>query len=184
MNQKVAGMIAALIQREGSEFTNNPLDRGGPTKYGVTQATWTAEGYPGSVANATEAQATVIYANRYWVRPGFERIDALDSGLAVRLFDWGVNSGPSTASKALQRALNVLNRNGADWVDIIVDGSVGNMTVYALQQLIAKRGADGLKVVRGMVQSLQSVNYIEIAEKDPSQESFEFGWQLNRAFGV
>jgi lysozyme family protein len=184
MNPKVQAMIAALIDRESDQFTNNPLDKGGPTKFGITQAVYSAEGYTGSVEFCTRDIAVLIYGRRYWTRPGFDRIDALDSGLALRLFDWGVNSGPSKSSTALQRALNVLNRNASDWPDIVVDGSVGNMTVYVLQQLIAKRGADGLKVLRGMVQAQQSVNYIEIAEKNPSQEAFEFGWQLNRAFGV
>ena len=184
MNSNVAAMIGSLIQRESDQFTDNPLDKGGPTKFGITQAVYNAAGYTGSVADCTQSIASVIYTKLYWIAPGFDMVDTIDSGLAERLFDWGVNSGQTTAGKALQRALNVLNRNGADWHDLTVDGSVGTMTINAIQQLSAKRGADGLKVLRGMVQALQSVNYIEIAERNPSQEAFEFGWQLNRAFGV
>lgn len=184
MNQQVQATINQTIQREGSEFTNNPLDAGGPTKFGVTQATWEAAGFTGSVAEASVTQAFQVYLTVFWMKPGFDKIDTCDSTLAARLFDWGVTSGPAASAKALQRALNVLNRNGVDWPDLIVDGNVGNATMHALSQLIAKRGSDGLKVLRGMVQSLQSVYYIEIAERNPTQETFEYGWQLNRAFGA
>ena len=36
----------------------------------------------------------------------------------------------------------------------------------------------------GMVTAQQSVRYLEIAERNPTQEAFEFGWQLNRALGA
>jgi hypothetical protein len=31
-----------------------------------------------------------------------------------------------------------------------------------------------------MLNAQQSIRYIELAEGSPSQEAFEFGWQLNR----
>lgn len=183
ITQHALQVIANTIVTEGG-FVNNPADKGGPTKYGITQATYNAEGYPGSVENCTVDQATAIYSAKYWNRPNFSAIDAVDSSLTERLFDWGVTSGPMTSTKALQRALNVLNRNALDWPDLIQDGVAGNMTVYCLNQLVKRRGADGLKVIRGMVQSLQSVFFINIAETEPTQETFEYGWQLNRAFGA
>jgi hypothetical protein len=39
-------------------------------------------------------------------------------------------------------------------------------------------------VLLGMITAQHSARYIEIAEHDPSQETFEFGWQLNRALGA
>ena len=44
--------------------------------------------------------------------------------------------------------------------------------------------ADGRRVLLGMVTAQQSVRYLEIVERNPSQEVFEFGWQLNRALGA
>ena len=35
-----------------------------------------------------------------------------------------------------------------------------------------------------MITAQQSVRYLEIAERNPSQEAFEFGWQINRALGA
>jgi hypothetical protein len=39
-------------------------------------------------------------------------------------------------------------------------------------------------VLLGMVTAQQSVYYIECAEKRVENETFEYGWQLNRALGV
>lgn len=38
MNEKVDKMIDDIIRREG-EYVDHPNDRGGPTKYGITQKT-------------------------------------------------------------------------------------------------------------------------------------------------
>jgi lysozyme family protein len=182
MNPQVDAYIRATIQKEGSVFTNNPADRGGPTKYGITQAVYSRY-YPGSVATITYDTAYNIYLNEFWIKPKFDQIDAIDSVIAYRMFDWGVNSGPGQPVKALQRSLNVLNQQGKDYPDIAADGALGPATIAALRAFVGKRGADGVKVMRGMLQSLQSVFYIELAERVPSQETFEYGWQLNRAFG-
>ncbi|WP_253190294.1 putative peptidoglycan-binding domain-containing protein [Paraburkholderia phenazinium] len=84
----------------------------------------------------------------------------------------------------LQRALNVLNQNARVFPDIAVDGGIGAMTMSALKSFLAMRGADGHRVLLGMVAAQQSVYYIECAEKRPENETFEYGWQLNRALGV
>nr|WP_302052249.1 hypothetical protein [Burkholderia glumae] len=38
-------------------------------------------------------------------------------------------------------------------------------------------------MLKGMVAAQQSVRYIELAEQNASQKTFEYGWQLNRALG-
>ncbi|WP_276208425.1 putative peptidoglycan-binding domain-containing protein [Burkholderia sp. Nafp2/4-1b] len=35
----------------------------------------------------------------------------------------------------------------------------------------------------GMIAAQQSVYYLELAERRPANETFEYGWQLNRALG-
>lgn len=183
MNLQVDVNIRNTIKLEGDKFTNHPADRGGPTKYGVTQTTY-AKYFQGSVENCTFDQAYMIYLKEFWINPKLDQIDAIDSQLAYRLYDWGVTSSPRRSIAALQRALNVLNNQGKDWPDMVVDGIIGPATLSALRALVSKRGADGLRVIRGMVQSQQSMYYMEIAERNPSQEIFEYGWQLNRAIGA
>ncbi|SIO67356.1 Predicted Peptidoglycan domain-containing protein [Paraburkholderia phenazinium] len=128
--------------------------------------------------------AVRIYRSRYWLQPRFDLVDDVSPALADRLFDIGANTGQATGVRFLQRALNVLNQNARVFPDIAVDGGIGAMTMSALKSFLAMRGADGHRVLLGMVAAQQSVYYIECAEKRPENETFEYGWQLNRALGV
>ncbi|MGU7780470.1 glycoside hydrolase family 108 protein [Burkholderia sp. PU8-34] len=186
----VTSKIDALIGREGG-FSNDPNDRGNwylgkleGTMWGVTAAEARAFGYTGRMMDMPRVMAAAIYESRYWRRPRFDQVDTISSTLAEKLFDIGVNAGPATGVKFLQRALNVLNQNGKAFPDISVDGGIGPMTIAALKAFLQQRGADGHRVLYGMIASQQSVFYIELAERRPENETFEYGWQLNRALGV
>ena len=176
----VLAIIERTIDAEGGErVTDDPADRGGLTKFGITQATWTAFcelPCSASVAGATREQARKIYAERYWMAPGFNRIHEIDAELAVVMFDWGVTSGPATAVRALQRALNALNSNGADYPDITADGVLGRMTINALQAFKRRRSKEGLDNLRELMRSLRRVFYLELSERDRTQERFAYGW--------
>ncbi|WP_035552084.1 glycosyl hydrolase 108 family protein [Burkholderia sp. 9120] len=174
--------IDALIGREG-RYSNNPADAGGETMWGITAAVARAFGYMGAMRDMPRPVAAQIYHSRYWLQPKFDLVDAVSSALAEKLFDIGVNCGQTTGVRFLQRALNVLNQNGRSFADIAVDGGIGAMTLTALKAFLAARGVDGHRVLMGMIAAQQSVYYIELAEKRPENETFEYGWQLNRAFG-
>lgn len=183
MNPNVLAKIKATVKREGG-YSNHPLDKGGPTNYGITQQTARANGYMGDMQALTEDVAISIYSRKFWTAPRLDWIEPIDPVLAERVFDWGVNSNTPVPVKYLQRILNVLNRQAKDFADITADGLVGNETIYALREFIKKRGDSGREVVRFMLQAQQSNFYFELAEKNPTQEEFEYGWQLNRALGV
>lgn len=174
--------IADLIQREGG-YVNDPMDSGGETKYGITVATARAYGYTGPMRDLPYSTAVNIYLRRYWVEPNFHKVNEIYPALAESLLDFGVLAGQATAAKQLQRALNVLNRNEADYQDIQADGRVGTLTLTALRSYLAKRGKEGGGVLFGMVCSQQSVYLMELAERRPKDEKYEYGWQLNRALG-
>jgi lysozyme family protein len=108
-------------------------------------------------------------------------LEPIDSDLAGRLFDGGVNCGVGAAGRWLQRCLNVLNGARA-WPDLSTDGVCGASTRYALQAFLAARGPDGRRVLLAMVCALQAAGYITIAEGNPTQRRFEWGWQSTRAF--
>lgn len=172
--------IAELIEREGG-YVNHPSDRGGPTMYGITEQVARAYGYRGGMSVLSKAVAADIYKSRYWREPGFAHINNLLPKVAEELFDTGVNMGPKAAAKMLQRALNVLNKRGNSYPDIGVDGDIGNMTIDALRRFIANRGKPGAEAVMlRMLNAQQAVRYMEIAEKNPTQEDFLYGWVLNR----
>lgn len=176
---KLDDIITQLIGREG-RYSNNPNDTGGETMWGITAATAKRNGYNGPMASMPRSVAAAIYRNEYWSEPGFDAVYALDPSIAEELLDTGVNMGPGVASKFLQRSLNVLNKRGTSWPDLTVDGQLGKKSVDALRALLDQRGNDGRIVLLRMLNSLQGVRYIELAEANPSQEEFVFGWQLNR----
>lgn len=172
----------ALIITVGSEgdFSNDPADSGGVTRYGVTEAVARAYGYNGDMRALPFATAKEIYRTQWWKLMRLDSVASLSEPIALELFDTGVNRSQSFAVESLQRALNALNREGADYVDMKADGLMGALTLFALGQFLAKRGKDGETVLLRTLNCLQGASYIDIAEHRPKDERFVFGWMLNR----
>lgn len=169
-----------LIKREGG-YVNNPADRGGATKYGITEAVARANGYNGNMRDLPLEVAKAIYRKNYWTAPRFDQVNAISSAVAEELLDTGVNCGVAFAKPLLQRALNLLNNQGkGGWPDLAVDGIYGSATLGALKIFLAKRGKDGEKVMLKVLNIMQGQRYIEICERNPTQEQFFYGWINNR----
>src|SRR5688572_25233622 len=109
----IESIIEATIGKEGGD-SNHPADRGGPTRWGITQAVARANGYHGDMRVLPRETAIAIYRHEYFEKPGFFAVAALSPAIAEELFDTGVNMGPAVPSMMLQRLLIVLNRGGAD----------------------------------------------------------------------
>lgn len=110
-----------IILRHEGGYVNHPSDPGGRTNMGVTQRTW--EAWTGKPANErimrglTRADVTPLYRKNYW---DAVQGDDLPGPLALCVFDFAVNAGPSRAAKLLQRVLGVA-----------VDGKIGPNTIRA-----------------------------------------------------
>ena len=176
---KIDTMIEELIGREG-RYSNNPSDKGGETMWGITVAVARAYGYVGAMAQMPRDAAKEIYFRQYFVEPNFFRVSEISAPIAEELFDTGVNQGTAIPGKFLQRALNVLNQQGKSWPEVGVDGRIGPQTLFALQQYLSQRAAPGETVMLRLLNAQQAVRYIEIAERDSTQEVFEFGWIQQR----
>lgn len=171
--------IDEVIQREG-EYSNHPADRGGPTRWGITEKTAIAHGYRGDMKKFPIDLARSIYREIYWTLPRLDEIAPIYPVVAAELFDTGINMGPATAVRFLQRALSLLNRGAIEYPNLAVDGLVGKGTLYALAKYKQKRGAEGEDVLLKLLDGLQLGRYIEIAEKSESQEAFMYGWIRTR----
>ena len=118
----INALIERLIAREGG-FVDNPSDRGGATCWGVTIGQlrdWRRTPVSREdVQNLTREEAASIYRTVYFTAPGFDHVQ--DPRLQELLFDYGVNSGPGAATRALQTALGVT-----------ADGVAGPITLGAL----------------------------------------------------
>lgn len=172
-------LIENVIAIEG-DYSNHPADRGGPTRWGVTEAVARAHGYSGDMKHFPRSEAAAIYKRKYWHRSGFDKIHEQAPKLAEEMFDTGINMGPGIAVGFLQRALNVLNRNGRDFQDIAVDRQIGGQTLQALRLFLNKRGSGGEAVLLKAVDALQGARYIKLAEKRQANEAFLYGWLANR----
>lgn len=157
-------LLEDILLREGSAYTDDPVDLGGPTKYGITQATLSA--YRGrqvaawEVAGLTRAEALEIYRGRY-VRP-FEFIP--DDNLLDLVVDSGVNHGVGRAAKWLQAAAGVET-----------DGAIGPKTRAAVL-------ARAPQTLYAAVLATRARFYGRIITDNPSQARFAAGW-MNRLAG-
>ncbi|MDG5489029.1 glycosyl hydrolase 108 family protein [Sphingomonas sp. BGYR3] len=169
-------LIDAVIDREGG-YTDHPADRGGATRYGITQRVARAEGYHGPMRHLPRAVAESIYRRLYWTRPRLDRIAERAPALAAELFDTGVNMGPSVAIGFLQRALNALDRDGTL---LLPDGQVGPRTLAALDAFLAQRPTLGETVLTRACDALQGERYVALTEQRPLNKAFLYGWLANR----
>lgn len=172
-------LIDAAIGREGG-YSNHPADRGGPTKWGVTEQVARAFGYSGDMRDFPRATAVDIYRRRYWTGPKFDQVAAIYPRVAEEMFDTGINMGPAVAGGFLQRALNLLNRGATDYPDIGADGAIGPMTIAALKAFAGKRKAEGETVLLRALDGFQVERYAKITEGRAANEAFFYGWLANR----
>lgn len=120
-------IISGILEREGAEYTNDPDDPGGPTKYGVTAKVLGEyrklghDAAPGDVMGLAEDEARALYREHYIAGPRFQLIP--DEALRVFMVDYGVNHGRARAIKTLQQLLGVED-----------DGVLGPHTLAAVFQ--------------------------------------------------
>lgn len=172
-------LIEDVLEREGG-YVDHPVDRGGPTRWGITRAVALRQGYMDDIRLLPQSDAAAIYKRLYWFAPSFDKVAEAAPKLAAELFDTGINMGTGTATGFMQRALNALNRNGGDYSDITVDRRIGPATLRALDALLRRRGKGGEDVLLKAVEALQGAYYVRLAETRPSQEAFLYGWLANR----
>lgn len=104
--------LQVVFRWEGG-FVNHPKDPGGPTKFGITQATLSHElGRRASISDVqalTLAMACQIYRKKYW---NLIEGEALSLGVDLIALDIAVNSGPGRALSWLKKteALSPLDR--------------------------------------------------------------------------
>lgn len=172
--------IDSVIAREGG-YSDNPNDSGGKTRYGITEAVARENGYTGDMRALPRELAVSIYEQQYYYKPGFDVVARQFPKLAERLLDCGVNMGPATAVKFLQRALAALSRDGTDYPKPVIDGVCGPGTIAALVAYRRIRYGDtGDLVLMRTLSGLQTARYVEIVETRPRNATFMFGWIAHR----
>ena len=162
------------------DFSDDPSDSGGATKWGITESVARAFGYSGPMQNMSVSMAKSIYRRNYWDLLKLDSIADLSAGIAREMFDTGVNCGVGFAGKCLQRALSAVNHNGKDYPDLVTDGLIGQMTIEALRAYFDRRRFEGEIVLLRALNALQGARYIRLVEKRAKDERYVYGWFLNR----
>jgi hypothetical protein len=86
-----------LVREGGDKYTNNPKDRGGETKFGISK-----RANPDlDIASLTKEKAVEVYRERYWNQIN---ADALPPEVRDLAFDTAVHHGVGTAKKWLARS--------------------------------------------------------------------------------
>jgi len=180
MSEFLDGLLNAVIKREGG-YVDHPNDRGGPTRFGITEAVARQAGYTGDMKALPLDLAKKIYTARYWTGPGFDRLAPISERVASEAADTGINMGPGVATAFLQRSLNAFSQNGDLYPVIRVDGLCGPGTVSALQSYMRARGRSGGEaVLLKAMNALQGTRYIELTEQRPQNAVFTYGWFAHR----
>lgn len=175
----IDAMIEATIGKEGG-YSNHPADRGGPTRWGITERVARKNGYTGDMRHLPREKAVAIYRHEYFVKPGFSAVATISEKIAEELFDTGVNMGPDVPARWFQEWLNALNDGGKLYPDIAEDGDIGPGTLAAFRALIARRGRDGETAMLRGLNCDQGVRYKTIARTRQANEAFVFGWLRTR----
>jgi len=156
----IDAIVKTLAKEGGAKFTDVPNDKGGATKFGISQAA-----YPTlDIRNLTEQQARDIYKRDYWDRV---RGDDITSQLiAENIFDTAVNMGVRTTSRLVQ---NMLEIDPAD-------GVIGSASLGVINQQSEKDFMLKFTIIK-------IGYYASICNKNREQSKFLLGW-VNRALGA
>lgn len=143
-------------------WSNHPSDRGGKTKYGVTQktlrnynrrmGTWL------TIEGLTPRQAADVYFILYWLEM---RINELPEQVRGLMFDWSVHAG-FFAIRSLQRHFKLKP-----------DGVVGPRTRKAVETALTTDG--WAPTVRAL--AIRRMNHLcRLVRRDRKQGDFLVGW--------
>lgn len=175
------------MKHEGG-YANNPLDTGGETYKGIARKhnpSWSGWQIIDNIKSRFGKTAAIInehgrkdstlqehvlrvYKLNYWDTVSLDKINNQD--IADTLFDVSVNMGYKVASRFLQEALNLCNKNQLSYPDIVVDGVVGNITISMLNNKASS------KAIFNTINLLKGEKYINIMRSNKTQEVFWSSW--------
>jgi lysozyme family protein len=159
--------LAPIVAKWEGGFVNDPLDKGGATNMGITLNTWKLLGYDKDNDGDIDAQDIKLLSKedfkvilrKYWNKWNADEIK--NQSIANILVDWYWGSG-KWGIVIPQRILGVVQ-----------DGSVGPMTIAALNKAIEK---DARALFDSLFRARERF-YEDIVRSNPSQKRFIKGWK-------
>ena len=163
-----------LLIYEGG-LVDDPVDKGGKTNRGITEATLRAAIQQGLVPKTVTIESLTydlesvrkIYEHNYYLRA---KCHHMPHPVAFAHFDASVHHGIGNSSRFIQRTLNVFGAK------LDVDGAIGPLTLTALNSITEK--VDLLLIVKVYCDIRKSF-CDAIVRNYPEQQKFYKGW-INR----
>lgn len=191
-SDRYAAALPALFGNEGG-LVDDPVDRGGTTKFGVSLRFLIAEGAIDldgdgladfdldmdgdidglDVRKLTRGDAKYLYHRCFWLRLD---ADSWPRPVGEMLFDMAVNGGLTAARKMLQIAINrCLARYRVNLPPLNVDGDLGDKTREALDAVVRVPAARMPAIIIAYRAAVEA-RYRAIVAANPSQRRFLNGW--------
>ena len=144
--------VSLVIKDEGG-YVNDPADRGGETKFGISKRAYPNE----NIKEMSYEKARSIYKRDYW---DVSRCEELPEEIRYIHFDTAVNMGARMAVKLLQRASGITD-----------DGIFGKQTLNASKHVTLERYAQE-----------RILQYNDLVKQRPINAKFLKGWtnRVNR----
>lgn len=157
-----------LLGDEGTKYTNDPHDSGGPTKFGITKKTYeeffNKENVPDSeIEFMTEWTAKQIYWAMFWIRLGCERVS--NPAVTIPIFDSATLYGVGTVALITQHTLSLCGAT------LKFDGIIGDKSVVFLN---AVAGGSFVQTFYGLI--MERIETVVL--KHPKDEKYRHGWTL------
>lgn len=169
--------IQTVLRHEGG-FVDDPSDSGGATNYGVSLRFLRSLGVNlgdfdddgdidgDDVKVMTQADAIRIYRREFWDRYRYELLHPV---IAIKVFDLGVNMGPTNAHRRLQWGLHACGHR-----HVVVDGILGPQTRGAVDHAHTSNLLCAVRAEAGFW-------YRDLAREKSGMAKYLKGW-LNRAY--
>lgn len=154
-----------LLRNEGTTFTDDPTDSGGPTKFGITKKAY--ELFLGHSVDVSEIrsltipQAKPFYFDRYWKTLSCQKLTS--RAISICIFDSGVLYGVANAGILAQKAAS------ANGFALKFDGILGDKSIAALNAI---QEEDFLKSFHSLL--LERIEWI--VKVNPKNVVYQKGW--------
>ena len=144
-------------ENEGSDYTDDPNDAGGETKYGVSKAAFPDV----DIANLTYDLAAQIWLDNFWTPNRVGEI--VNQELANKLLNMIGNSNPRVVVRQFQTAINICGGS------LNVDGLIGTATIDTANSC-------NYRWLLSVFKNIRIEYYIELVDRDPNKIRYLKGW--------
>jgi lysozyme family protein len=160
--------LKLILELEGI-YSDDKEDKGGRTKFGITEKVAREYGWKESMLSLPLYMAEKIYYDQFWQKANLSKISEISPAIAVKLFETSINCGTRRAIRWFQKSLNSLKLSSF----LEVDGLIGKKTIKAF--ITRQHYLDHVTILK-MINTYQSFHYINICNADHSQKKFIRGW--------